>query len=116
MVSSGLMSPSASPGTPDEDLHGLRLPQDQAESARSEVAAVDGHRLPGRAYSPFDVIGLHAATHAPGVRFDLATGVCSSRPQGQGVTAELVVTVEGTRRGLPAGTRSTLRVEQGGPP
>ena len=91
---------------------GRRTWLDEA-AARSLVPAIDGRVLEGRAYSPFDVIGLHAATMAPDVRFDLAVGESSSRRRGSGVAAELVVDVEGTRNGAEGRARSTLEFPHG---
>lgn len=92
------------------DGHRTWLP---ADATRSRVPTIDGRLLDGQAYSPFDVIGVHAATGAREVRFDLAVGLSSSRRRGSGVAAEIVVDVVGTRDGREEQSRSVLEFPHG---
>ncbi|MFC6631785.1 hypothetical protein [Microbulbifer taiwanensis] len=77
------------------------------------IETLDGRRLKGDAFSPYDVVSLHAATGARDVRFDLASTVSSSRARGGEIATELVVQVEGTSQGKPCLQRATLEFDRG---
>lgn len=66
--------------------------------APTTIRAVDGTAMPATPLSPHDVVALAAATGAPNIRFDLATGVTSSRRRGEPMSTEIVVALAG--RGL----------------
>ncbi|RRV07557.1 hypothetical protein EGJ27_12885 [Pseudomonas sp. v388] len=83
------------------------------EDAKGTFSAIDGRVLTADAYSPFDIISLHAATAAADIRLDLITDESSSRRKGGPAAAEIVVEVEGARNGQTAHVRSTLEFKHG---
>lgn len=83
------------------------------DSARGEVETVDGRLLGANAYSPLDIISLHAATGAPDVRFDLVTDESSSRRRGGEAAAEIVVEIKGEANGLTKRSRSMMEFKHG---
>lgn len=84
------------------------------DDTRTEIRATDGTGMPATALSPHDVVTLAAATGAPNVRFDLATGVSSSRRRGEPMSTEIVVDLAGSdRSGQPMRTRFAVVHPQG---
>jgi hypothetical protein len=83
------------------------------DEIKGEMKAIDGRILATQAYSPLDIISLHAATRAGNVRFDLVTDESSSRRQGGPAAAEIVVEVDGSSDGEAVRMRSTLEFSQG---
>jgi hypothetical protein len=70
--------------------------------------SVDGVVRPARAYSPFDVLSLAAATNARNIRVDLAFDVSASRRRGEPFSTETVIEIEGTTDAGPARTRHEI--------
>lgn len=83
------------------------------DEAKGRVTAIDGRVLDAEAFSPFDIISLHAATGAQEVRFDLATGESSSRRRGAEPAAEIMVEIEGEAAGRAKRARATLEFKHG---
>lgn len=82
-------------------------------AAKRTIKAVDGRELDAIAFAPYDVVSLHAMTGAQKIRFDLASGVSSSRLRDGEIATELVVEIEGDIRGQPQLRRSTLEFTRG---
>lgn len=82
-------------------------------SSSGALEAIDGRQVPTHPYAPLDVIGVRAETDAPEVRFDLATGVSSSRAAGGTPSAEIIVEVTGRAGGATTLVRSTLEFPEG---
>lgn len=88
----------------------------QAAGARA-VTSVDGVAMPAQAYSPFDIIGLAAATGARGIRLDLAMGASASRRRGEPFSTEIIIELRGTRAdGGKASVRHEIVHPQGQAP
>ncbi|WPC26547.1 NAD(P)-dependent oxidoreductase [Pseudomonas moraviensis] len=68
----------------------------EGDDAKVSFRAVDGTTLEGAGFSSIDVTGLAAATYAPNVEFNLASGVSSTRRQGQPMSTEILIEIEGT--------------------
>lgn len=83
------------------------------DSAKGKVETIDGRSLDATAYSPLDIISLHAATGAPDIRFDLVTDESSSRRRGGEAAAEIVVEIEGEVDGRTKRSRSMMEFKQG---
>ncbi|QOG07231.1 NAD(P)-dependent oxidoreductase [Aureimonas sp. OT7] len=72
------------------------------DDARSRLHAIDGTPVEAKGFSSIDIVGLAAATGARNVRFDLATGVTSSRRRGEAKSTEIIIELEGEdRQGMP---------------
>lgn len=72
------------------------------DDARSRFHAIDGTPVEAKGFSSIDIVGLAAATGARNVRFDLATGVTSSRRRGEAKSTEIIIELEGEdRQGMP---------------
>jgi hypothetical protein len=67
----------------------------RGEAAQRRFTDSDGKEHLGQAYTPFDVIGLAAATNAGSVRFDIVVGETPSRRLGQGMSTEMIIELEG---------------------
>ena len=83
------------------------------EDTKGQFTAIDGRVMEAEAYSPFDIISLHAATGAADIRLDLITDESSSRRKGGPAAAEIVVEVKGRKNGEAAHSRSTLEFKYG---
>lgn len=83
------------------------------DTTKRVVEAVDGRKLTATAFAPYDVVSLHAITQARDIRFDIASGVSSSRLRGGDIGTELVVEVEGDIGGEFRTRRSTLEFTRG---
>ena len=84
------------------------------EEARAEFRAADGTVMAAYALSPYDVVGLGAATGAPNVQFNLATGVSSTRRRGEPMSTEIVIELAGAdHAGRPLRTRHAVVHPQG---
>jgi hypothetical protein len=69
---------------------------------------VDGHEMPGQAYSLLDVLSLAAATGASSIRTDVAFGESASRRRGEAFSTEIIIEMTGTRHD---GTTARVRHE-----
>ncbi len=80
---------------------------------RRVVETLDGRKLEADAFAPYDVVSLHASTGARDIRFDLASGVSSSRFQGGDMSTELIVDIEGEVGGATLRRRATIEFTKG---
>lgn len=79
------------------------------DDARSRFHAIDGTPVEAEGFSSIDIVGLAAATGARNVRFDLATGVSSSRRRGEAKSTEIIIELEGQdRQGMPLRKRHAV--------
>ena len=79
------------------------------DDARASFRAADGTEMTATALSPYDVVGLATATAAPNVRFDVATGVSSTRRRGGPMSTEIVIDLAGSDpAGRPLRTRHAV--------
>lgn len=85
----------------------------QGDTARREITAIDGRTLPAQAFAPYDIVSLHAATAAKTIRFDIASGISSSRMRGGPVGTEIVLEIEGETDGRTTMRRSSLEFTKG---
>ena len=84
------------------------------EDARTTFRAVDGTQIDAIAISPNDILALAAATDAPNVEINLATGVSSSRRRGGAMSTEIVIELHGQDdAGHPLSTRDAVVHPQG---
>lgn len=82
--------------------------------ARTSFCAVDGVQMDAIAISPNDILALTAATNAPNVEINLATGVSSSRRRGESMSTEIVIELHGQDdAGHPLSTRDAVVHPQG---
>ena len=82
--------------------------------ARTSFRAVDGVQMDAIAISPNDFLALAAATDAPDVEINLATGVSSSRRRGEPMSTEILIELRGQDdAGRPLSTRHALVHPQG---
>ena len=65
------------------------------EDAKAEFHAIDGTRTTATGFSSIDVAGLAAATGAPNVQFNIATGVSTSRRRGEPKSTEIIIELAG---------------------
>ena len=71
--------------------------------------AVDGTEMAASGFSSIDVVGLAAATGAPNVQFNLATGISSARRQGKPMSTEIIIELAGEDlQGEPLRTRHAV--------
>lgn len=78
---------------------------ERGEAAQRRFSDSEGVEHLGQAYTPFDVVGLAAATNASSVRFDIAVGETPGRRRGAGSSTEMLIELEGEGH-----TGSRLRV------
>jgi hypothetical protein len=84
------------------------------DKAKSMFRAVDGTEQEADTFSFYDVLGLAAATGAPNVQFMLAFGVSSTRRQGEPMSTEIIIELEGEdHAGQPLRTRHAVVHPQG---
>jgi hypothetical protein len=77
--------------------------------AKAEFHAIDGTKITGTGFSSVDVAGLAAATGAPNVQFNIATGVSSSRRRGKPKSTEIIIELAGgDHDGQPLRTRHAV--------
>lgn len=74
------------------------------DEAKATVRSVDGAQLEAQAYSPFDVLSLHAATNARSIRFDLVYGQSASRRRGEPFSTETIIDFGGRKKDGTSGT------------
>lgn len=87
------------------------------DEASRTFRTVDGSRVSGSTYAPFDTLSLAAATGARDVRFDLVVGESASRRRGEPFSTEIVIELDGVRAdGAPVTTRVELMHPQGQAP
>lgn len=65
------------------------------DEAKASFRAIDGTPVAASGFSSIDVVGLAAATGAPDVSFDLATGVSSTRRAGGPLSTEILIEMTG---------------------
>ncbi|MBP1848167.1 hypothetical protein J2046_006457 [Rhizobium petrolearium] len=65
------------------------------DDAKAEFRAIDGSKTAGTGFSSIDVAGLAAATGAPNVQFNIATGVSTSRRRGEPKSTEIIIELAG---------------------
>ncbi|WP_426131358.1 NAD(P)-dependent oxidoreductase [Pararhizobium sp. PWRC1-1] len=70
----------------------------QGEDVKARFSAVDGTVIDASAFSSIDIVGLATATGAPDVRFNIATGVSSTRRGGGQMSTEIIVELSGEDR------------------
>lgn len=81
----------------------------EGDDARVSFRAVDGTRMEANGFSSIDVVGLAAATGAPNVQFNLASGVSSTRRQGRPKSTEIIIELAGEDlQGQPLRTRHAV--------
>jgi hypothetical protein len=81
----------------------------EGDDAKVSFRAVDGTRMEANGFSSIDVVGLAAATGAPNVQFNLASGVSSTRRQGRPKSTEIVIELAGDDlQGQPLRTRHAV--------
>ncbi len=83
------------------------------EAIRSTVTALDGRKLTGTAFAPYDIASVAAATAAKSIRMDLGMGASSSRLRGEGVGTEVILDIEGEIADQKVSRRSTLEFTRG---
>lgn len=83
------------------------------DAASRMIDTLDGRHIEGSAFSPYDIVSLHAATGALDIRFDLASTISSSRLRGGEIATELVVEIEGEAHGRPCLRRPTIEFDKG---
>lgn len=84
------------------------------DEAKATFHAADGTLMEASALSPYDVLGLAAATGAPNVQFNLAWGVSSTRRRGEPVSTEIIIELAGQdHAGQPLRTRHAIVHPQG---
>lgn len=87
------------------------------DDAKARFRAVDGTEMKAFGFSSIDVVGLATATGAPNVRFDLATGVSSTRRRGEPMSTEILIDLAGEdHAGRPLRTRHAVVHRQGAVP
>ncbi|UIJ72674.1 NAD(P)-dependent oxidoreductase [Aurantimonas sp. HBX-1] len=87
------------------------------DDAVTAFHAIDGTRMKASGFSSIDVVGLAAATGAPNVQFNLATGVNSSRRRGEAKSTEIVIELSGQdHAGQALRTRHAVFHPQGAAP
>ena len=85
-----------------------------AEDAKARFRAIDGIEMEAVAFSPYDIMGLAAATDARNVQFNLATGLSSTRRRGGPMSTEIVIDLAGEDwAGQPLRTRHAILHPQG---
>jgi hypothetical protein len=87
--------------------------------AEAERLVVDsaGVERQGQTYTPFDVLGLAAATNARSVRFDVVVGETPSRRRGEPPSTEMFIELRGeARSGAPLRVRHELVYPEGTTP
>ncbi|WP_336355641.1 NAD(P)-dependent oxidoreductase [Pseudomonas granadensis] len=81
----------------------------EGEEANVSFRALDGTAMQANGFSSIDVAGLAAATDAPNVQFNLASGVSSSRRAGKPMSTEILIEMAGEGRdGQALHTRHAL--------
>jgi hypothetical protein len=84
------------------------------ENAKARFRAIDGTEIEAVAFSPYDVMGLAAATGAPNVQFNIASGVSSTRRRGEPMSTELIIELAGEdHAGQPLRTRHAILHRKG---
>ena len=81
----------------------------EGEEQNVSFRAVDGTSMQASGFSSIDVTGLAAATDAPNVQFNLASGVSSSRRAGRPMSTEILIEMVGEdRKGRALHTRHAV--------
>ena len=89
----------------------------EGDDAKTAFRAVDGMVLEASGFSSIDVVGLAAATGAPNVQFNMASGVTSTRRRGEPMSTEIVIELAGEdHTGKPLRTRHAVVHPKGAAP
>lgn len=81
----------------------------EGEDAKATFRAVDDTQTEASGFSSIDVVGLAAATGAPNVQFNIATGMSSSRRHGGPMSTEIIIQLAGLgTNGEPLQTRHAV--------
>lgn len=81
----------------------------EGDRVRARFRAVDGTQMEALGNSPYDVVGLAAATGAPNVQFNVAQGVSSTRRRGEPMSTEILIELAGEdHAGKPLRTRHAV--------
>ncbi|MDF7814012.1 hypothetical protein [Hymenobacter sp. YC55] len=87
------------------------------DEAKVEFQAIDGTHVAATGFSSIDVVGLAAATNAPNVQFNLATGVSSTRRRGEPLSTEIIIELTGEdHAGHSLRTRHAVMHQEGAAP
>ena len=79
------------------------------DDAKARFRTIDGTEMETAGFSSIDVAGLAAATGAPNVQFNLASGVTSSRRRGEPKSTEIIIELAGKDHdGHPLRTRHAV--------
>lgn len=92
--------------------NGRRVWLTGAEAKRT-IKALDGREFSAEAFAPYDIVNLQAASGAGEVRFDLASGVSSSRLHGEPIGTEVILEITGEVDGRQTVRRSSLEFTDG---
>jgi hypothetical protein len=65
------------------------------DEASGTFRAIDGTEMPASGFSSIDVVGLAAATGAPNLQFNIASGISSTRRQGKPMSTEIIIELSG---------------------
>ena len=89
----------------------------EGDDAKAGFYAVDGTEMEASGFSSIDVVGLAAATGAPNVQFNMASGVSSTRRRGGPMSTEIVIELAGEDdAGRPLRTRHAVVHPKGAAP
>jgi hypothetical protein len=84
------------------------------DDAKATFRAADGTQMEASAFTPFDVVGLAAATGAANVQFNLAVGVSPTRRRGEALSTEIIIELAGEdHAGQPLRTRHAVYHPEG---
>lgn len=83
------------------------------EAATRQVLTIDGRELLATAIAPYDIVSIHAVTKADNIRFDVASGVSSSRRRDGVIGTELIIEFDGYRNGEPYKLRGAFEYTKG---
>ena len=87
------------------------------DDAKVRFRGVDGTEVAASGFSSIDVVGLAAATGAPNVQFNIATGVTSTRNRGEPMSTEILIELAGEDpAGRPLRTRHAVVHSEGSAP
>lgn len=89
----------------------------EGDDAKTKFKAADGVEVEGSGFSSIDVAGLGAATGAPNVQFNMASGMTSTRRGGGPMSTEIIIELAGENHaGEPLRTRHAVVHPQGAAP
>lgn len=89
----------------------------EGDDAKAKFRAIDGTGMEASGFSSIDVVGLAAATGAPNVQFNTASGVSSTRRHGEPMSTEIIIELAGEdHAGRPLRTRHAVFHPEGSAP